>query len=280
MATTLTNLIDAVRRRLGDHIQEGYDTADGDGAMDRFALTHTNIVPVSLTVTVSGAATTALAIEEESGWVTFTNPPANAAPITFSYQYTVWSDVQVKEAINVGIEELFGNFYVDGTNDDIWSEGGAEFIAQNSAGTDLSPEDRVTKVEYWNGSRWVKLEGWHVMTQNATKVIIFENTPTTGLNFRISYHSRPSLLTNVSDTLETTSGVPARAKEPVIDYACSELISARIAMGIRDDRAHNTQNENRIKSYEVVNDASYFRAQAERKASKLRMAPLKGRVAP
>ena len=89
MTVTLDNLIYATRLRLGDHVQEGYDTATGDGETDRFALSHDNLLEQSCSITVGGVADLSAQVDELSGWVRFTNVPANAAEIAFSYQYTI-----------------------------------------------------------------------------------------------------------------------------------------------------------------------------------------------
>jgi hypothetical protein len=94
---------------------------------------------------------------------------------------------------------------------------------------------------------------------------------------RLSYATPPTLLEGDSTTLVST-GLPERAKEPIVLYACSELLSARLANRIRDDRGNNTQNENAIKSYEIINDAQYFRSLAETKADRIKMSRLSGRA--
>lgn len=280
MSTTLTTLIDLVRRRLGDHVQEGYDTASGDGEMDRFALTHVNLVADSLSVLVDDVAEPNYTVDEHSGWVSFGNiPAAGTDNVVFSYQYTVWSDERITEAINAAIDELFGKFYVHGYNDDLWSDGTAECVVQTTAGVDLDPEDRITKVEFWSGSRWVRIDRWKVSRIEDAKTLVFEFTPTTGTNYRVHYVKRPGNLESLSQTLEVTGGLPTRAKEPIVLLACADLITDRIHHRIRDDRGHNTQGENPVKSYEIQNDAQFLRAQAELKASKLRMSPLMSRVA-
>lgn len=280
MPTTLTNLISSVRTRLGDHVQEGAGTATGDGAQTRFRLPDDNIVVNSLTMTVSSVAYTAFTVDAESGWVTCTGTvPALSAPITFSYQYTGWSAARVQDAINAAIDQLFHNFYVEGVNATTMStDGEGELLAEKSDGTDLGPEDRITRVEFDNGDRWVKLENWSIRRTATKKYIVWQNAPVTGYTLRITFVTRPTNLTSGSDTLETTAGLPARAEEPLVDYACAELLGDPLARRILADRAHNTQNENAVKSYEIENAARVFRARAELKAQKLRMEPLKARL--
>jgi hypothetical protein len=277
LATALSDLRTLVNRRLGNHLQWAAATDTGDGNSALFRLPNQNIVTSTLIVQVDGVNASG-SLDDESGWYTFTVAPALSAVLTFEYAYVVWLDVRVDEAINSAIDELFGKFHVEGFNDDLLSEGGAEFVAKTSADVDLDPEDRITRVEFWTGSRWAKTERWSVAVQNGKKVIIFEVTPAIGTNIRISYHARPGNLTLDADTLETTSGLPTRAKEPIVLLACSSLITERMHHRIRDDRAHNTQGDNPVKSYEIQNDANYLRQQAEVLASKLRMAPLKGRA--
>jgi len=278
MTVTLDNLIHAARTRLGDHVQEGYDVATGDGETDRFSLSHTNLLESSCSILVGGAPDLTASVDEASGWVRFTAIPAAEAEISFSYQYTVWSDERITEALNAAIDERFGQFYVDGFNDTLVSAGETEFVAQTSAAVDLDPEDRITRVEFWSGTRWMKTERWKVAVQGAHKVIVLETTPAIGTQLRISYHSRPGNLVGTSDTLETTVGIKAYFAEPLVLLACSDLIVDRLHHRIRDDRGHNTQAENPVKSYEIQNDAQFLRAQADLKLSRMKMPPLRSRA--
>ena len=272
--TSLDDLVELVRRRLGDFPQRRVQSETGDGVETHYKLRESPYLASGATATVAGSAAT-LTVDYDSGWATFTSAPTGE--ILISYSTVVWSDERIEEAINSAIDELFGKFYIWGVNDDLWSEGGADVIAQNSSGVDLGPEDRITRVEYWTGSRWVRTDRWSVQVQGASKVIVFEQAPIEGINFRISYITRPGNITG-TQTLEHTAGLPTRAKEPIILLACSGLIVERMHHRIRDDRGHNTQADNTVKSYEIQNDAQFLRAQAMVIAQSLKMDSMQGRV--
>lgn len=279
MATTLTNLIDSVRLRLDDHAQEAYDTATGASPQTRFRLSHVGVVASSLIITVDSVTSTAYTLDANSGWVTFDTAPGEVT-ITFSYQYVIWTDARITEALNSAIDELFGKFYVAGENDRVASTGVAEILAQDSTGTDIDPEVRVTRVEYWNDPYWVRLTGWDVHNTSTQKYIRFQRAIPTGHTLRFSYVSRPTNLTQAADTLETTAGLPTRAKEPIVLLACSSLVAALVNRRVKDDRAHNTQSENAVKSYEIQNDAAFLRSQAEAAMSRLKMGHIGIRLVP
>ena len=272
---SLTELIRLVRRRVGDFPQRVRKTGDvGDGVITDYFLDHT--VYGTPVVTVDGTSSTDFSFDADTGWLTF-----NAAPtgdIAFSYASVVWDDERIQEAINSAIDELWGKFYVKGQNDTMVTDGQGELLVETAAGDDLGPEDRITRVEYWSGSRWVRMDRWSVRATPVAKYVVWENIPTAGTILRVSYTVRPGNLDLPAETLEGTAGLPSRAKEPIVLLACSSLIVERMHHRIRDDRGHNTQGDNPVKSYEIQNDAQFLRAQAMLLASSLRMDSLGGRV--
>jgi hypothetical protein len=277
--TTFAALKEAVRSQMGDGAQRSEnDTATGDGATTTFALKESK--PSSLTITLDGTPTTAFSYDDETGWVEFTSAPGDGVAIVFTYVYHVFSDTQLERAVNCAVMELFGDFYVEGVHDDIATTGDREYTLTDAAHVNLDPSARVYRVEisYDSGVNWKRLDAWRVDTRATTKVLVFERAPADGYLLRVSFHALPGQFTSDVDTLEATVGLPTRASEPLIDYACAELMKYRIAPNVRDDRAHNTQQEKRLKSYELVNDAQFLRAQAQLKARRLRMDPLRTRV--
>jgi hypothetical protein len=275
--TTLTSLISIIRRRLGDTLQHGNMTETGDAAKTDFRLDDAPIV--DLVVTVDDAVVS-YSVDTDAGWVVFANAPAAEAVIAFAYTYYVWSEAHITQAVNDAVAELFGNFYVESCHDDIASTGAQEYVLQDGGHVDLPPSARVTTVEFWSDPSWVRLNGWSVRNTRTQKILRFENPLTPGYVMRVSFHSWPGFFTVGGDVLETTVGLPTRAKEPIVLLAMSALLGDRLGSRIRGDLGHNTQNENQIKSYEIQNDAAWYRSQAEYKARKLRMAPLRTRVVP
>src|SRR5665647_660420 len=169
---SLTELIRLIRMRLGDFPQKRRQIEAGDGVTANYRLTDSPYEDDGVTTTVGGVASTAFTTDYDASWLAFTSPAAVADEIVLNYSTVVWSDERITEAINSAIDELFGRFYVKGFNDAIYSDGSAELTVQTSAGFDLGPEDRITRVQFWSGSRWVRSDRWRVEAQGDTKVVI------------------------------------------------------------------------------------------------------------
>lgn len=276
--TTLTELIRLVRIRLGDFPAKQRQVETGDGVKAAFRLHETIREETGITITVAGVSATHFTADYDGSWVVFDGGFLPVGEIIFSYSSVVWTDERVTDAVNAAIDQLFGSFYVRGENHDLYTDGQGELLIETAAGDDLSPDDRVTGVEWWNGSRWVRLDSWHIRTTPEAKYVVFENLPAMGTQLRVCYVVRPGILSDGDETIEGTSGLPSRAKEPLVLYATSMLVTDRLHHRIRDDRGHNTQNENGVKSYEIQNDAQYLRAQAQLLISSLRMDSLIPRV--
>ena len=275
---TLTELIRLVRLRLHDFPQKHQQTETGDGAKTVFHLRDTLYETHGVTLTVDGVSgTDPYTVDYDSAWVTFDSAPSGE--LIFSYSTVMWTDERIKEAINAAIEESFGPFHVAGMNDEL-AYSGVETLAETADGYDLGPEDRITKVEKWSDPYWVRVTDWDVYTDGTSKYIRFHRELETGTTLRIHYVVRPGNLDLGSQTLEGSAGLPTRAKEPVVLYACSSLVADRVNARIKDDRAHNTQNENAIKSYEIQNDSQFLRNQAEVAMRRLKMNRLNARLIP
>jgi hypothetical protein len=219
-------------------------------------------------------------LDSDSGWVTFTSAPGSGLEVRFEYQYYVWSEDHIIEAVNDAIAELFGVFYVEGYHDDIATTGDQEYVLQDGAHVDLAPQTRVTKVEFWSDPHWIRLEGWSIRNTPTNKILHFENALVPGYYLRVSFNAWSGIFADSTDTLEATVGLPTRAKEPIILIAMSSLLGDRLGPRVRGDLGHNTQNENQVKSYEIQNDAAWYRSRAEYKMQKLKMPPLTTRIVP
>ena len=276
--TSLTELIRLVRVRTGDFPQKQRQVETGDGVKADFRLRENVYLAGGVNVTVEGAVNTDVTVDYDADWLTFDAGSEPTGEVIILYSTVVWTDERIQEAINAAIDGLFGDFYVNGENDDLYTDGEAELLIETAAGEDLGPEDRVKEVEYHNGSRWVRLDSWRVRATPSAKYVVFENTPASGQRLRVSYAVRPGNLDTGTETIEGTAGLPSRAKEPVVLYTTAALITDRIHHRIRDDRGHNTQGENQVKSYEIQNDAQFLSAKADTLVGKLKQDGLLSRV--
>lgn len=274
--TTLTELIRLVRLRIGDFPRTQRHPFTFAGTETVYRLRETVYSDLTVTCTVDGSPNTDFTVDADSSIVEFDTAPTGDG--VFSYETVTWSDERITEAINAGIDEIGNLFYVDGENDDLYTDGQGELLIETSAGDDLGPEDRIRSVEWWTGWRWTRLDSWHVRSTPFAKYVVFENTPVTGTRLRVSYSVRPANLDLADDTLETVAGLPGRAKEPIILYAVADLQTDRLHHRIKDDRGHNSQDEAGVKSYEILNDAKFLRSLAEIRAQKLSKYGLHPRV--
>jgi hypothetical protein len=269
--TTLQSIIDQVNRKLASYVGHHVQSETADGTQTSWKLTHENIIAC----TVTGGSTNT--VDLDGGWVTYTVAPSADTALTFAYTYRHWSDEMVTEEVNSAVDELFGVFHVPGSST-LTTDGSQEYLLQNDALADLDPRCRITEVELWSDPNYKRLHNWRVRDEQDAKYLHFFTAPVEGYTVRFSWQGPPQNFVNLTDTLEGTVGLPTAAKNPIVLLAASELLLSRLAPRIRDDGAHNTQNENVVKSYEIGNAAAILRASAERKAGRVRMKPLRGRV--
>lgn len=273
---SLADLIRSVRKRIGDFPQKRRQVESGDGVKSDFRLKDSPHEEYGVIATVDGSAAT-ITPDYDSSWVAFSSAPASGDEnVVISYKTVVWDDERIQEAINAAIDEQFGRFYAVGENDSLLADGTGELLAETADGYDLGPEDRITRVDWHNGYRWIRLDCWRVRSTPDKKYVVFEQNVSGPI--RIAYKVRPGNLTLSDQTLEGTAGLPTRAKEPLVLLACAALMDDRLHHRIRDDRGHNTQSENPVKSYEIQNDSQFIRAKAEVLISRLKMEPISSRV--
>jgi len=274
---TLTELIRRVRRRIGDFPQKRRQVESGDAVTASFHLRDTAYEGTTVTTTVDGDPSTSFTMDYDSNWLTFTAAPqTDDENVVLVYETVTWTDERIAEALNAAIDEQFGRFYAVGENDSLLADGTGELLAETADGYDLGPEDRITRVDWHNGYRWIRLDCWRVRSTPDKKYVVFEQNVSGPI--RIAYKVRPGNLSSELQTLEGTAGLPTRAAEPLILLACAALMDDRLHHRIRDDRGHNTQSENPVKSYEIQNDSQFIRAKAEVLISRLKMEPISSRV--
>lgn len=255
---TLTELIRLVRLRLNDFPQQMRDVNHtGDGATTKYRLYSKVYEDDGVTVTIAGTASTAFATDYDSGWLTFTSAPTDGSAIVANYSCVVSTDEQITEALNSAIDDCFGTLVVQGENATLMTDGTTELLCETDTGDDLSPEDIIERVEYWDDPHWVTLHDWRPKNHSGKKYIHFRRLPTTGLTVRISYLVRPGQLDDPYQTLEGTAGVPTRYKEPIILFACAKLVSAQLTARTHSNMFYNAEGKNAPSVYDLrmrIND--------------------------
>ena len=270
-----TDIVTEIRGRLSDLKQLGTTTETADGTNKSFKMRDAPIT--GLAVTDDGTTTTAYSVDTDTGWVTFNTAPTDGHALVFTYGYYLYSDDHILSALNAAVSDLFGDFSVQDSNDTVLTTGEQEYVVQTSSGVDVSPGARVSKVEYWSDPHWVRIDGFSTRTTQTQVLVHFETAPASGYKLRFTWQTWPSIFSSLSDTLEDI-GLPDRAKEPLELYAMSKLLGDRLGYRLRSDLGHNTQGENQVKSYEIQNDAAWYRSQAQLEAQMLRQNPMSVRI--
>ncbi len=276
---SLAELIRQIRLRTGDFPQRRVQSETGDGTTTIFPLSGQPHEDSGMLVTVDGSGTTAFTTDYDYRRVTMDSAPTAGQVIVLRYDSVTWIDERIQFAINSAIDQLFGEFYVEGTNSALTTDSSGQLLVETAAGYDLGAEDRVKRVRWWNGIRFVRWDSWKVSHQSGKTYVIFERDPGAGQTIEVTYQVRPGPLDTASATLEGTSGMLDRAAEPIILFAIASLQGDRHTLRVRDDRAHTQQDEGAVKPYDILNNAQYLRAEAQRLAKKLAMEPQFSRVA-
>jgi hypothetical protein len=101
---------------------------------------------------------------------------------------------------------------------------------------------------------------------------IFDTYP-----IQVTYVARPTGLSALADTLETTAGIPARAKEPIILYACYWLLSAGLGSRMRKNMTRNPQTIDYV-TRDMDTVGTKFKMMGDMAASRLKMPKLNARA--
>jgi len=110
------------------------------------------------------------------------------------------------------------------------------------------------------------------------KYIHFTGAPGAGY-LRLTYQKRSPGLTELTDTLEYTAGLPARAAKPIILYACWQLMTQRVPERTRSDIIPRAGGEYIISPNQLIQAGQVFKMQLDSHLNRLRQRPIGGRRA-
>lgn len=350
MSVTLSNLIDAVNDELENHPMRGSSEAEGDGESTAFV-----VAPVGTTIVdddtwavyADGVATSAFTMDFDSGVCTFTVAPADGVVLSFVYNYVVWTDGLVTQAINAAIDNLFPALYVntaytltsDGTSYEYSmpigpdnasktitafsvanptvvtcaSHGFATGTIVTISGSDSTPsadgdyevtstgtntftiavnvtvagttgtasrppstqfvtaiDHRASTSDPWRRLRRAKR--YEVFHDEGTIKARFYTAPSSGY-LRAHCICRPTHLTATTDAIETVAGLPTRAKDAIITYACWYLLGQKLAPRVRSDMAVTTQNSSALLPSQMNYAGQSYLMRFQFQLTSLRMPP-------
>jgi len=237
---SLEGLVGMVNSELENHTSSGPWQAVGDGTTTSFTvapLARYIVNDSAWVVEASGVATTEFTMDFDSGVITFDVAPALSVPLTAQFNHAYWTDELVLQAVNAGINNLFPAFYVPKADTSI-------SLVADTYEYALPPETQfITAVETRsaNTGAYTKMarSKYEWLSDGDHLTLRFFSAPTGFM--RVRCINRPSPLVGLNDTLSDTAGLPARAKDPIISYACWYLLTQKIAPRIRSDIAVNTQ---------------------------------------
>lgn len=156
--------------------------------------------------------------------------------------------------------------------DYIKDDASAEVVYVSAKSTDTLTVTRgqfgTTATTHASGATWRR---W------STKKILFANPPDTG-TLRLLLTKRAPWMSSATDTLEITCGLPQRAKEPIVCYACYQLLMQRANMRVVDDRSHNQLDENVVLPSDIMRQAQTMKFACDTQLQKTRMKPVRKRL--
>jgi hypothetical protein len=100
-------------------------------------------------------------------------------------------------------------------------------------------DHRSTTSDPWR--RYTRAKRYEVYPGEGTVTARFYTAPASGF-LRAHCICRPTKLTALTDSIESVSGLPTRAKDALISYACWYLLSQKLVPRVRADIAVTTQN--------------------------------------
>jgi len=273
MSVTRNDLVSLVNDELENVAMNGLAETVADGTTSSYLIAPMGYVVSdttgTLVVTLDDAVTTAFTMDYETGTITFTAAPSGGVTVRVTYKYLYWRTRTVEQAINAAIDNLFPAFYTAKADTSI-------AIVPDSYEYALDPATQfVTAVEtradatgaYTKMARskyeWLG-DGDHLTLR-------FFGAPTGFM--RVRCINRPALLTATTSTLETTAGLPTRAKDPIISYACWYLLTQKIAPRIRSDIAVNTQGVGTLSPRQIADGTQAWMMRYQLQIAASRMPP-------
>jgi hypothetical protein len=316
MTVIIDDIVTRVREVLELRGEVTTQKAVGDSQTLVWPLLDTPIIEGSLVVSVdSDDGNGAVVISETTGGVAnweidcytgyFTwldTALTDTQTIYWTYRTQRWSDEEIIETINEGIDYLYPDFYrprYTTTYIDL-DPNTSEYAAPADA--DIINEiyiDDVWNLGYWvQWRRWVTYEGYDETAAAPAMMIRFTDTVPYG-SARLHYMARPGHFTaypaapyvyedpeppegpnllSGPETLEDTVGYPDRAKKALILYAKWQLLSQMLAHRVRDDRAHNTESENSVSELAINRTVQMAKLEFDLHLGRLAQQPVVGRL--
>lgn len=275
MSSTLSSLVDDVNLELQNHEQRGSATATGDGDTRAFIVAPmcsyiTDDYIWTVEVDGAGVGSDTYVMDFTTGVCTFVIAPDLSSVVNFVFNYTPFHPDMVEQAINAAINNLFPSFYVktstviaasSSTNYEYTLPATAEFVTGVFGGDSATgPWERLTRSKRYE-----------VEMEDGVASLRFYAEPEDSY-LRVRYIARPQPISS-GDTIEETAGLPSRAKDPIISYACYYLLTQKLAPRTRADVAIATQGQGVLTPRQMNDTINTFFMRYQFQMASLKMLP-------
>lgn len=239
------------------------ETFDGDGTTTTFRLRNSPVLEDQITVKVTGTATTAYTLDNDTGVIIFTTAPPNASDnVKINYQYAKLSDTEWLEIINSVVQELRTKIWTDNTDSSSFTT-----VAQQSE-YDMDDIDsqcfKILGLWYRSSSSidWTSISAdtnvRYFREQN--KIVLRPYLQVTGYAMKVRYLSSYPEYTATTDTI----AIPERFLKPIMYFCMLQYIDYLMAFQVNSVGANV-----REATYEPVNNLINMRRTYERQAETL-----------
>ena len=266
MSLTLTDLLALVDTELDNYAMSGSASVTGDGETAAFL-----VAPLGCSVVadatffcyVDGTATTAYTMDYASGVCTMVTAPTDGQVISWQFTYKQWTASLVTQAINAAIDNLFPSLYVRSN----------ETVASAAEITCPTGTEYVVGVDTGSASAWKRLQRkkYDVFYTAGVPSIHFSTAPTGSV--RVHYVARPSPLVSLADDFETVTGLPLRARDCVVSYACYYLLVQKMAPRVRSDVAIAQLNSGALLPSQMQYGAQGYMMRFQFQLASVKMSP-------
>ena len=268
MTVTRLELVGLVNDELENVALDGYAETTGDGATASYILAALGyrIAPGSVIATKDGVTTSALTMDYYTGTITFNIAPAASVLVRIRYKYLCWPMTLVGQAVDAAVDNLFPAFYVAKADTSISLLGDTyEYALAPAVQFITAVETRTSNTGAWTRMARSKYD-W--FSDGGCLNLRFFSAPSGYMRVRCINRAAP--LVDDDTTLDDV-GLPDRAKDPIISYACWYLLTQKMAPRVRSDIAVNTMGVGTLSPRQMADatQALLMRYQFQLAANKL-----------
>jgi len=131
-------------------------------------------------------------------------------------------------------------------------------------------DSRTSTSDPWK--RLSRAKRYEIFRDEGTITARFYSVPGSGY-IRAHCVCRPTRLTALTDSIESVSGLPTRAQDPIVSYACWYLLTQKMAPRVRSDVGVVTQGQGALMPSQMQYGAQGYMMRFQFQLASLRMSP-------